>query len=156
LRPGEGIFQDAGIPHAYLEGACVELMANSDNVLRGGLTPKHIDVPELLDKTDCSAVTANILTPTNRGDGWQHYPTPAPDFSLSVATPSKDEELTIDTAKGPAILLLLEGALQDTATSLQLDTSSRTAFLAAEGKYTFSASANTKVFLAEVGDAHSS
>ena len=45
LTPGEGIFQDAGIPHAYLEGVCIELMANSDNVLRGGLTPKHIDVP---------------------------------------------------------------------------------------------------------------
>ena len=48
LHPGEAIFQDAGLPHAYLEGQNVEIMANSDNVLRGGLTPKHIDVPELL------------------------------------------------------------------------------------------------------------
>ena len=45
---GEAVFQDAGIPHAYLEGQNMELMANSDNVLRGGLTPKHVDVPELL------------------------------------------------------------------------------------------------------------
>ena len=48
LRPGQGTYQPAGTLHAYLEGADVELMANSDNVLRGGLTPKHVDVPELL------------------------------------------------------------------------------------------------------------
>ena len=48
LRPGQGTFQPAGTLHAYLEGVTVELMANSDNVLRGGLTQKHVDVPELL------------------------------------------------------------------------------------------------------------
>ena len=50
-KPGQAVFQGAGVPHAYLEGQNVELMANSDNVLRGGLTPKHIDVPELLKHT---------------------------------------------------------------------------------------------------------
>jgi mannose-6-phosphate isomerase len=49
LRPGQGTFQPAGVLHAYLEGVNVELMANSDNVLRGGLTTKHVDVPELLN-----------------------------------------------------------------------------------------------------------
>ncbi|MGH3714344.1 MAG: hypothetical protein ACRDT4_12915, partial [Micromonosporaceae bacterium] len=48
LRPGEAIFMPAGNPHAYLRGMGVEVMASSDNVLRGGLTPKHVDVPELL------------------------------------------------------------------------------------------------------------
>ena len=48
LRKGEGLFQDAGVPHAYLEGQNVEIMANSDNVLRGGLTNKHVDVKELM------------------------------------------------------------------------------------------------------------
>jgi len=48
LQPGEALFLGAGIPHAYLDGLGVEIMANSDNVLRCGLTPKHIDVPELL------------------------------------------------------------------------------------------------------------
>ena len=48
LAPGEAMYQGAGLLHAYLSGACIELMANSDNVLRGGLTPKHVDVPELL------------------------------------------------------------------------------------------------------------
>ena len=49
LLPGQGTFQPAGVLHAYLEGVNVELMANSDNVLRGGLTTKHVDVPELLN-----------------------------------------------------------------------------------------------------------
>jgi mannose-6-phosphate isomerase len=55
LAPGEALFQDAGVLHAYLSGACIELMANSDNVLRGGLTPKHVDVPELLRVLNFSA-----------------------------------------------------------------------------------------------------
>ena len=50
LQPGEAMFLDAGTLHAYLEGTGLEVMASSDNVLRGGLTPKHIDVPELLPR----------------------------------------------------------------------------------------------------------
>ena len=48
LQPGEALYLGAGVPHAYLDGLGVEIMANSDNVLRCGLTPKHIDVPELM------------------------------------------------------------------------------------------------------------
>ena len=57
LKEGEGIFQDAGIPHAYLRGQNVELMACSDNVIRGGLTPKYVDIVELLKIVDCREVT---------------------------------------------------------------------------------------------------
>ncbi|MEJ7679943.1 MAG: hypothetical protein WKG06_19210 [Segetibacter sp.] len=64
LKEGEAVFQGAGVPHAYLEGQNVELMANSDNVLRGGLTPKHIDVPELLKHITFEGIEPNIL----RGD----------------------------------------------------------------------------------------
>ena len=62
LKKGEGIFQDAGVPHAYLEGQNVEIMANSDNVLRGGLTTKHIDVKELLKHVKCEATYPGYLT----------------------------------------------------------------------------------------------
>lgn len=83
--PGEAVFQDAGIPHAYLEGQNAELMANSDNVLRGGLTPKHIDVPELLKHTRFEAVHPNILKGEAIHDGQERiYPTPAPDFVIST------------------------------------------------------------------------
>jgi mannose-6-phosphate isomerase len=81
LAPGEALFLPAGNLHAYLSGAGVELMANSDNVLRGGLTPKHVDVPELLRVLDFTAAAP----PVNRGrpDGaWIRYDTPAEEFLL--------------------------------------------------------------------------
>jgi len=83
MKKGEAIFQDAGILHAYLEGQNVEIMANSDNVLRGGLTPKHIDVAELMkhvlfDPTDPSIIQGAAVTETEKV-----FTTPAPDFELS-------------------------------------------------------------------------
>jgi mannose-6-phosphate isomerase len=80
LRPGEGVFQAAGLPHAYLEGANVELMANSDNVLRGGLTPKHIDAEELLDKVRAEPVVPEILRGRDLGQGRSRYPAPIDDY----------------------------------------------------------------------------
>jgi len=62
LKRGEGIFQPQGMPHAYLEGQNVEVMANSDNVLRAGLTDKHVDVPELMKHVDFKATAPNILS----------------------------------------------------------------------------------------------
>ncbi len=61
LQKGQAIFQDAGVPHAYLEGQNIEIMASSDNVLRGGLTTKHIDVKELLKHVKCEPTNPNIL-----------------------------------------------------------------------------------------------
>ncbi|MGB3605080.1 mannose-6-phosphate isomerase, class I [Gordonia sp. (in: high G+C Gram-positive bacteria)] len=84
LQPGEGVYLSAGNLHAYLHGMAVELMANSDNVLRGGLTPKHIDVPELLRVLDFRPVTLEQLMPEVRGLGAERiYLTPAPEFRLS-------------------------------------------------------------------------
>ena len=85
LKPGEAIFQDAGLPHAYLEGQNVEIMANSDNVLRGGLTPKHIDVPELLKHVKCEALVPAVILGIPSGNlGEQVFLTPAEDFELRV------------------------------------------------------------------------
>ena len=69
MRPGQGTFQPAGVLHAYLEGVNVELMANSDNVLRGGLTTKHVDVPELLNILTFEGGTPEVFdgTPGKRG-----------------------------------------------------------------------------------------
>ena len=66
LAPGEAIYLPAGNLHAYLSGAGVEMMANSDNVLRGGLTPKHVDVPELLRVLDFDAEPPPVLTGRRR------------------------------------------------------------------------------------------
>lgn len=150
LRPGEGIFQAAGIPHAYLEGACLELMANSDNVLRGGLTPKHIDVPELMKHTRFEEVVPEKLRPRQGVDGWNRYPTPAPDFELSFRDIAKKEKVAIAASDGPAILLLMEGELT-TADGLTISKTDRTVFLAAGAEVVLEATETSRVFLAQVG-----
>lgn len=81
LQPGEAMFLGAGIPHAYIEGLGVELMANSDNVLRCGLTPKHVDVPELLKVTIFEPGDPAVLRP--EGNGEEVYETPIDEFRLS-------------------------------------------------------------------------
>ncbi|HYK43878.1 MAG TPA: mannose-6-phosphate isomerase, class I [Parafilimonas sp.] len=83
LRPGEAIFQGAGVPHAYLEGQNVELMANSDNVLRGGLTPKHVDVPELMKQVVFESIEPKILNGVPLKNGEINYPCPVRDFGIS-------------------------------------------------------------------------
>ena len=153
LRPGEGIFQDAGIPHAYLEGTCIELMANSDNVLRGGLTPKHIDVPELMKHIVFDEVTPRIIRPAlAEHDGeWVPYPTPAPDFALSVARAHRDDDLVVDTRRGPAILFLHKGSVASGEYDLTLDRRRRIAFVPAGLRFALTAHAATTLYLAEVG-----
>ena len=83
LKPGEGLYLPAGILHAYLEGTGMEIMANSNNVLRGGLTPKHVDVPELLRNLIFEGAAPEILQPT-RLSGSQEwaFETPAREFEL--------------------------------------------------------------------------
>jgi mannose-6-phosphate isomerase len=81
LRPGEAVFLPAGGLHAYLHGAGVELLANSDNVVRAGLTAKHVDVPELLKLTD-PAVDVPVIEPRPLGGGVSVYDSPAPEFRL--------------------------------------------------------------------------
>lgn len=110
LNPGQGIFQGAGVPHAYLEGVVVELMANSDNVLRGGLTPKHVDVPELLDNLHFDPVRPTLLLPKSLTGGWRTYETPAEDFLLARLDPAAGESVPLPA--GPAIYLVLSGELR--------------------------------------------
>lgn len=84
MQRGEAIFQDAGLPHAYLEGQNIEIMANSDNVLRGGLTNKFVDVPELMKHVHFVATVPAIMNP--EPDPQTHeriFKTPAADFELS-------------------------------------------------------------------------
>lgn len=83
LQPGQALYLDAGELHAYLSGMGIELMANSDNVLRGGLTPKHVDVPELLKTLTFRMRPQQILQGYNISDSEIAYKTPAKEFYLS-------------------------------------------------------------------------
>lgn len=109
LEPGQAIFQDAGIPHAYLEGKAVEIMANSDTVLRGGLTPKHIDIAELLLHTRTEPVIPQVLTGEERSSVEKVFTTPAPDFELSVFHIAQNQPVSFNTS-GAEIILVMEGA----------------------------------------------
>ena len=108
LKKGEGIFQASGMPHAYLEGQNVEIMANSDNVLRAGLTDKHIDVSELLKHVKFEATNPKILKPQS---GYKIFSSPAEEFELQEYSLAKDEEVNISTRTGE-IFLLLNGSLE--------------------------------------------
>lgn len=111
LKKGEGIFQAAGVPHAYLEGQNVEIMANSDNVLRGGLTTKHIDVKELMKHVKCEATNPEILYPKINNAGVKSYQTPVSDFELGVLD-LKDKEERSFSVTNDEILLVTEGAVE--------------------------------------------
>ena len=111
LAPGEGMYTGAGTLHATLHGTGVELQASSDNVLRGGLTPKHVDVPELLRVGSFATAAAAVLRPPPAANGERHYATPTAEFALSsVALDQLPPETPFAAATGgPEILLLLHG-----------------------------------------------
>ena len=106
LEPGQAVFMPAGGLHAYLRGTGIELLANSDNVIRSGLTGKHIDVPELLKLVD-PAVAVPVLAPRVLPDGIAWFDTPAPEFRLYVVDLT-GPALALPGA-GPRILLCLHG-----------------------------------------------
>jgi mannose-6-phosphate isomerase len=107
----EGVFQGAGLLHAYLEGQNIELMANSDNVLRGGLTTKHVDVHELIQHVKFIPTYPNVLKGEALNEFEISYPCPVPDFGLTKITLNKGESYTINTSALEMILLTL-GDLQ--------------------------------------------
>jgi mannose-6-phosphate isomerase len=109
LAPGEALYLPAGNLHAYLSGAAVELMANSDNVLRGGLTPKHVDVPELLRVLDFAAPASPVRHGTPDG-GWIRYDTPAREFLLRRWEGGPDGGEVAVPGGGPRIMLCTAGA----------------------------------------------
>ncbi|AKJ12758.1 mannose-6-phosphate isomerase [Streptomyces incarnatus] len=112
LQPGEALFLGAGIPHAYLNGLGVEIMANSDNVLRCGLTPKHVDVPELLRVVRFEAGDPGVLRPEASPAGEEVYETPIDEFRLSryvLPEGAAARDLTADT---PQILLCTAGSVR--------------------------------------------
>lgn len=109
LQPGEALFLGAGVPHAYLDGLGVEIMANSDNVLRCGLTPKHVDVPELLRVVRFEPMDPGILRPEASPAGEEVYDTPIDEFRLSRFVRAEGAAPTALTAATPQILLATAG-----------------------------------------------
>jgi mannose-6-phosphate isomerase len=115
LKPGEAMYLPAGILHAYVEGFGVELMANSDNVLRGGLSSKHIDVEELMKILYFHPFSPELLkppvqNPAERFSGVFSYPSPCKEFSLSLIENLQGPF----PLQGPAIIIVTRGSLRAT------------------------------------------
>jgi mannose-6-phosphate isomerase len=109
----QGVFQGAGLLHAYLEGQNIELMANSDNVLRGGLTPKHIDIEELLEHIKFEPTYPNILNGDLKNSNEVQFSCPVPDFGLTKITLSQGEAYTNETNSFEMFLVMQGEVLLD-------------------------------------------
>jgi mannose-6-phosphate isomerase len=158
LEPGEALYLGAGNLHSYLSGVGFEVMANSDNVLRGGLTPKHVDVPELLRVLDFTPASADSLQPVMEHDGFElDYRTPATEFAVSVLTLDGDNlGHEVDAPcrhDGPQILVCAQGAVVVRAKSdtLTLERGSAAWVSADDGQLRLVADTPSKLFRATVG-----
>ena len=108
LNPGEAMFLFAETPHAYLQGVALEVMANSDNVLRAGLTPKYIDIPELVANVKFVAKpAAELLTQPVKNGAELDFPIPVEDFAFSLHDLSQTE--TTIAQESAAIQICVEG-----------------------------------------------
>lgn len=108
LAPGEAMFLDAGMVHAYTSGFGIEIMAASDNVVRAGLTPKHVDIPELLQVADFTPVGPPLCAPHRIDAGLVEFRPEVEDFALYVGDAPTDRL----PAAGPRILLVLDGHVE--------------------------------------------
>jgi len=109
LGPGDALYLPAGELHAYLQGTALEIMANSDNVLRGGLTPKHVDAPELLATLVFEPRGPEVLGAVEVAPGERVYRTPAREFELGIVDVSGERPFRPAAGRGVEILLGLEG-----------------------------------------------
>jgi mannose-6-phosphate isomerase len=110
LRPGQGTYQPAGTLHAYLEGANVELMASSDNVLRGGLTTKYVDTEELMKTLSFESGAPSILEGRRISAARTDYPTPAAEFLLSRLEVRGNVSENVRASHGAECLIIMEGS----------------------------------------------
>ena len=149
LQPGEAVFLPAGGLHAYLHGTGVELLANSDNVVRAGLTAKHIDIPELLKLTN-PAVDVPVIEPRPLGGGVSVYDSPAPEFRLYRAELGPGE-VPLPGTGGARVVLCVAGtvALRTTSGALKVAKGESCYLSAADG--TVTASGPAAAFIAGSG-----
>jgi mannose-6-phosphate isomerase len=149
LEPGEAIWMPAGNLHAYLSGTGIEVMAASDNVLRGGFTSKPVDVPELLRVLRFEVLADPVVRAVRVAPGLVTWPVPVPDFALYRALVD-GTEVTVP-ATGPRIALCLAGPVRvdDGAGEVRLDAGQ--AAIGAAGAKPVSVTGRGEVFVATTG-----
>ena len=145
VEPGQALFMGAGGVHAYIKGVGIELMANSDNVIRAGLTPKHIDIPELVRVLD-PEVEVPVLTARQAGPGIEVFDTPVPEFRLSRLSLADGAALTVPGDGSPRVMLCLDGEA-----SVSCGTEPDGHFVLGRGQSCFLSAADTNVLLTGAG-----
>ena len=132
LEPGQALALSPGVMHSYLRGTCIEVMANSDNVLRGGLTGKHIDVDALLHVVDFTPGPSDVLLPSG-SDGTYIYPTSFEEFELWLLQPTDGDTLQVPREDSGRICLVASGSFELTGDSDPIVlTAGHAVFVAAE------------------------
>ena len=145
LSAGEALFLPAGIVHAYLSGLGIEIMASSDNVLRGGLTPKHIDVAELLDVVSFEGGPIDLVRQQKVAEGLIEFKTPVDDFVLYRVEPSATH-LLADVSLGNAAIAICtagEVAISNSLGERQVLARGEAAYISADARLTTFAGAGT-------------
>ncbi len=153
LRKGESVFLRAGMLHAYVSGLGVELMAASDNVLRGGLTPKRIDVDELLRILDPTPAPVPVVLPVaadNGSRGVERFPADVPDFALLRVRVSGGSEAIVRPS-GPLIVLATQGAVSVGGAHASLDLAPGRAAFVTPDEAELRISGDGEAFIAQPG-----
>lgn len=149
LSQGEAVFVPAGMPHAYLAGLGVEVMLASDNVLRGGLTPKHIDVAELSEVLVFQATNPVVTKTKTLAVGFERFDLPTPEFEFYRAQVGSNNMLVDLNLPGDAIVLCTQGAVAVSSSKEESEVinAGEAAFISGDAR-TFSLSGNGTAFIA--------
>ena len=111
LEPGQGLRVDTGVLHAYLRGEGIEILASSDNVLRGGLTNKHVDVSALISVVDFTPLPPPLVEPAQQDEGLFCYPSTAEEFALWRAELTPGRQVAVPASDSPRIMLVTAGSV---------------------------------------------
>lgn len=154
LEPGEAMYVSAGCLHAYFEGTGIELMANSDNVLRGGLTRKHIDVRELMNVLRFEETLPEILNPMQQAPGVGIFQTPAEEFMLSRVSVSNGISFLGPVCRSAEIILCVEGnaRVDEVSSSLRTTVSKGASLLIPASAGPYRVEGHAVFYRASVGD----
>jgi len=149
LKKGEAVFVPAGMPHAYLSGLGIEIMLASDNVLRGGLTPKHIDVEELSKVVVFEATEPKLTSTRVLANGLSRFEIPTKEFDFYSVSVGSNNLLMDLNLPGDAIVLCVSGALavSNSKEERQVINPGEAAFISGDAR-TFSVSGNGTGFIA--------
>ena len=149
LSQGEAVFVPAGMPHAYLAGLGVEVMLASDNVLRGGLTPKHVDVAELAQVLVFEATNPLVAKTKTLAVGFERFDLPTPEFEFYRAQVGSNNMLVDLNLPGDAIVLCTQGAVAVSSSKSEREVinAGEAAFISGDAR-TFSLAGNGTAFIA--------